>query len=98
MTLKTAKRTAFVVAFVYELLAYQVLIDRVTSVNRSSFFYGLGESGWFMPGYILGEFLGLVGGMGWAVIGQIVTFAVFYLMLEAGLSMFIQNTNNDNRN
>ncbi|MEJ1236836.1 hypothetical protein WBG78_01835 [Chryseolinea sp. T2] len=80
MNRSRVRTIAISIALVYVLVSYQVLHDSVISVNENSIFHT--HSGVFMPGYALGMLLGLLGGTGWVLVGQAITFAGLYVVLD----------------
>ena len=85
MNRSRVRTIAISIVLVYVLVSYQVLNDSVISVNENSIFHT--HSGAFMPGYALGMFFGLVGGKGWVFVGQLITFAGLYVVLDGVLKV-----------
>lgn len=77
--MELSSKIAMAISFVYVSISYLVLLNSIVSVDETSMFYLLDTRDFFLPGYFLGFILGFIGRHGFLLLGQVVTFILFFL-------------------
>lgn len=84
---------ALAIAFIYVGIATLILINAIIDVDKESVFYKIEYSSVnvFQPGYALGFLFGFSGGTLFVIIGQIITFAICFVILKLIAFLMLKN-------